>query len=169
MVSVGVAMTTDSSQYDSFVPVFSTPPEKPEALRNFTTEQLRLHATGINVREIGYMVNNQIITGKNFIPGVNATNPQQFRTVFRKVIPFGALPNAGTKSVAHGITFDINFTLVDMWASATDPVGFTAITFAYGGTVVYLNMDATNVNITTTGNLSNYTRTYVCIEYLLEQ
>jgi hypothetical protein len=56
-----------------------------------------------------------------------------------------------------------------MWASATNPVGHTAITFAYGGTVVYLDMDVNNVNITTTANLSNYTRCYVVLEYLLEE
>jgi hypothetical protein len=169
MVSVGVAMTTDSSQYDSFVPVFSTPPEKPEMLAGFTTEQLRIHATGINFREIGWYLDQQIVTGKNFIPGISSANDQQFRTVFRKVIIFGALPDTNTKPMAHGITFDANFTLVDMWASATDPVGFTAITFAYGGTVVYLDMDANNVNITTTSNMTNYTRCYVVIEYMLEQ
>ena len=161
-------MTVDATTFDSFVPVYSASPGKPEELRNFTTEQLRIHATGINVREIGWMLNQQTITGKNFIPGVNAPTLQSYRTVFRKVIDFGTLPNNTTKSVAHGITFDSNFTLVDMWASATDPTGFTAITFSFGGTVVYLNMDATNVNIITTANYSNYTRSFVVIEYLLE-
>lgn len=162
-------MTTDSTNFNSFVPVYSVSPEKPEEMRNFTTEQLRIHATGINFREIGWMLDREIITGKNFIPGVSSANDQAFRTVFRKVIIFGVLPNTNTTSVAHGITFDANFTLVDMWASATDPVGFKAITFAFGGTVVYLDMDATYVNITTTANYTNYTRCYVVIEYLLEQ
>lgn len=162
-------MTTDSTNFDSFVPVYSVSPEKPEEMRNFTTEQLRIHATGINFREIGWMLDQETITGKNFIPGVNSSNDQEYRTVFRKVVVFGTLPNNATKSVAHGITFDANFTLVDMWASATDPSGFTAIAFDFSGTVVKLNMDATNVNITTTANYTNYTRCYVFIEYLLEQ
>lgn len=162
-------MTTDSSAFDAFVPVYSVSPEKPEDLRNFTTEQLRVHATGINFREIGWYLDREIVTGKNFIPGTSSSTNQVFRTVFRKVIEFGTLPNAATKSVAHGIIFDANFTLVDMWASSTDPVAYTAITFAFGGTVVYLNMDATNVNITTTADYTNYTRCNVVIEYLLEQ
>ncbi len=162
-------MTVDSTNFDSFVPVYSESPEKPEDLRSFTTEQLRIHAAGINFREIGWMLNQQIITGKSFIPSTGSASEQNYRTVFRKVIPFGALPNSTTKSIAHGINVDANFTLVDSWASATDPVGLTAITFAYDPTSsVYLNMGATNVNITTTADYSNYTRSFVVIEYLLE-
>ena len=163
-------MTTDSTNFESFIPVYSVSPEKPESLRNFTTEQLRLHATGINVREIGWMVNNQIITGKNFIPGVNAPNPQSFRSVFRMVVPFGALPNSTSTPVAHGITNDINFTLVDSWASATDPVGLKDITFGYQPECsVSLQIVGPDVIITTTADYSNYTRCYVVFEYLLEQ
>lgn len=163
-------MTTDFSQYDSFVPVFSTPPEKPEMLAGFTTEQLRIHATGINFREIGWYLDQQIITGKNFIPGVNSSNNQQFRTVFRMVVPFGPLPNSTSTPVAHGITNDINFTLVDSWASATDPVGLKDITFGYQPECsVSLQIVGPDVIITTTANYSNYTRSYVFLEYLLEQ
>jgi hypothetical protein len=165
-----MTLPVDAQEFDSFVPVFSTSPEKPEDMRNFTTEQLRIHATNINVREIGWMLDQELLTGKSFIPGT--TSPQQepgFRSVFRKVVIFGTLPNTATKSVAHGITFDANFTLVDLWASATDPVGFTAFTADFGGTAVTLNMDATNVNITTNADYTAYTRCFVVIEYLLEQ
>lgn len=163
-------MTTDSTNFDSFVPVYSTSPESPEDLRNFTTEQLRIHATGINFREIGWMLDQQLITGKNFLPGTSTPSDQGFRTVWRKVIVFGALPASTTKSIAHGITFDINFTLVDSWASATDPVNFRAITFAYQPECsVSLQIVGPDVIITTTADYSNYTRCYVVIEYLLEQ
>jgi len=164
-------VSTSSTQFDSFVPVFSTPPEKPEMLAGFTTEQLRTHARGINVREIGWMLDQETITGKNFIPGANSATDQQFRTVFRKVIPFGPLPNSDTNSIAHGITFDINFTLVDMWASATNSTSgsYSAFTFGYGGTLIGLYMDETYVNITTTADYSNYTRCFVVVEYMLEQ
>ena len=162
-------MTTDSSNFDTFVPVYSTTPEKPEDLRNFTTEQLRIHATGINFREIGWMIDREVITGKNFIPGTSSSSNQAFRTVFRKVVDFGALPDTTTKAVAHGITNDINFTLIDSWASATDPVAFKDITFGFGGTVVYLIIDGPDVKITTTADYTNYTRCNVVIEYMLEQ
>jgi hypothetical protein len=163
---------TTSSVYDTFVPVFSTSPEKPEDLRNFTTEQLRIHATGINVREVGWMVNTQLLTGKRFLPGTS-TGGVGFRSVFRIVVNFGALPNTGTKSVAHGIqTVDANFSLVQMWASATKPtVAYSALPIPYvdtAGNVIELNMDATNVNISTTADYSAYTICYVVIEFLLQ-
>jgi hypothetical protein len=162
-------MTTDSTNFDSFVPVYSAAPEKPEGLRTFTVEQLRLHATGINFREIGWMLDREIVTGKNFIPGVNSPSNQTFRTVFRKVVVFGALPNSTSTPVAHGITNDINFTLVDSWASATDPIALKEITFGYQPECsVSLQTVGANVIITTTANYSNYTRCYVVLEYLLE-
>lgn len=162
-------MSIDSQTYDSFVPVYAVSPEEKEDFRDFSTEQLRIHATNINRREIGFYLDQQLLTGKNFIPGVNSANDQQFRNVFRKVIDFGTLPDTTTKSIAHGITFDTNFTLIELYASATDPVGFQAFTVEFGGTTVYLNMDATNVNITTTADYRAYTRCYVIIEYLLEK
>lgn len=156
----------DSQNFESFVPVYDVDPPEKEDFRGFTTEQLRIHATNINVRELGFVLDRELLTGKLFIPSSNST--QQFRNIFRKVIDFGPLLDTATKSVAHGITFDANFTLIDMWASATNPVGFTAFTVNFGGTVVTLNMDATNVNITTSADYTAYTRCYVIIEYLLE-
>jgi hypothetical protein len=161
---------TTSQIYDTFVPVYSMTPEKPEELSSFTTEQLRIHANGINVREVGWMVNEQILTGKNFMP--ITTTEEGFRSVFRIVVDFGALPNTGTKSVAHNIqTVDANFSLVQMWGAATDPVGLTFIPIPYvstSGSIVELNGDSTNVNITTNDNKSNFTISYVVIEFLLQ-
>lgn len=166
-------MTIDSQVFNSFVPVYSVSPEKPEDLRNFATEQLRIHANGINFREIGWYLDQETITGKNFIPGTSSPNDQTYRTIFRKVVPFGPLPNNTMISMPHGITFDANFTLIDFWATATDPVSFKGIPIPYSSVVagmnVELDINQTSVMITTTANYSNYTRCNVFIEYLLEQ
>lgn len=155
-------MTFDSQNLDSFVPVYSVSPEKPEDLRNFTTEQLRIHATGINFREIGFYLDKETITGKSFIPGVSSPNDQTFRTVFRKVINCSPLI-VGTNTFPHGITFDANFTLVHLYVGATQASSY-AEQIPNGSDTV--TMDATNIIITVT---MPYNRAYATIEYLLEQ
>lgn len=168
-------MTLNSQNFDSYIPIYETPPESWEEGRIFFVEQMRILATAINMREIGFFIDLEVIAGKNFIPGAaivqEGGTTQQFRTVLRKVIDFGALPNTGTKSVAHGITFDYNFTLIQLWASSTDPVAFVAIPIPFAsatGGHVEINMNATNINITTTSNRTSFTRTFVVVEYIQE-
>jgi len=166
----------DSQNFESYVPVYDVAPENLEDLRGFIVEQLKRHANAINLREIGFFLDQELLSGKAFIPGMNNVNnggnSQQYRTVLRKVIDFGTLPNAGTKSVPHEITFDANFTLIQMFAAATDPTNFIAFPIPYdsagGGDGVALFMNATNVVITTETNRSTYTRCFVVIEYMQE-
>lgn len=172
-----MTIPSDNQQLEAYLPVYDVVPSKWEDARPFLVEQLKRIAIAVNIREIGWFLDEELLSGKAFIPGadnvaVGSTN-QIFRQVLRKVINFGALPNAGTKSVAHGITFDSNLSLVFMGAYATDPVGLTALPIPYCDPTtlangIALTMDATHVNITTAANLSNYTRCYVTIEYLQE-
>jgi len=166
----------DTQNLESYIPVYDVCPERWDDARPFIVEQLKSLGNGVNAREIGFFLDQELLSGKAFIPGVNnATDggsSQQFRTILRKVIVTGTLPNAGTKSVPHNITFDANFTLIDMWLAATDPVNFLAFGLAYwdntGTASITVNMDATNINITTTSNYSAYTRSHVVIEYIQE-
>ena len=165
----------DSQVFESYVPVYDAVPEDWEMARQFLVEHLKKVSNAINIREIGWFLDEELLSGKGFIPGVNVqgnASPDQFRQIFRKVINFGALPNSTTKSVAHGINFDSNFTLIQMWASATDPINFIAFPIPYAGAGgndgVKLYMDSTNVIISTQTNRAAYTRCFVVIEYMLE-
>jgi hypothetical protein len=166
----------DSQNLESYVPVYDAAPKTWEEGMPFIVEQLKKLANAVNAREIGFFLDQELLSGKSFIPGVNIVtdggSSQQFRTVLRKVIDFGALPNTTVKSVAHGITFDANFTLIQMFASATDPTNLEALPIPYDsaglGQGIAMNMDATNINILTQSNRSTYTRCYVVIEYLQE-
>ena len=169
-------MSFDSQIFESFVPVYDVVPEKWEDAQPFLVEQLKKISNAVNIRDIGWYLDEELLTGKAFIPttgmGGGATN-QVFRQVFRKVIDFGALPNAGSKSVAHGISFTNSFTLTSLSASATNPTGLNALPIPYIdptalNTGISLSMDATNVTITTGINRSAYTRCYVTIEYMQE-
>lgn len=166
-----MVMEEDSQIFESYVPVFDVVPENWEEARQFLVEQLKKVSNAINIREIGWWLDEELISGKQFFPS-GASDPPQFRTILRKVIDFGALPDTAMKSVAHGITFDANFSLIQMFASATDPTNFIAlpIPFASGVLVesVKMDMDATNVNITTYQTRSSFTRCYVTIEYIQE-
>ena len=168
---------SDNELLEAYLPVYDAVPAEWKDARPFIVEQLKRIATAINIREIGWFLDQEVLSGKAFIPGMNAASfgatSQIYRQVLRKVIIFGALPNATTKSVAHGITFDANFRLVFMGAYATDPVGLTAVPIPYvdpstlaNGIELYI--DATNVNIKTAANWTNYTICYVTIEYLQE-
>ena len=149
----------DSQQYESFVPVYDAIPEKWEDARPFVVEQLKKISDAVNIREIAWFLNEQLLTGKSFIPG---TATAQNRQVFRMTINCGALV-IGLNTFPHGITFNIQFTLVQMWAAATNTSLFTAEPIPNGSDT--LSMDATNIYITVA---AAWQRSICVIEYMLE-
>lgn len=167
---------SDNEFFESYVPVYDVVPEDWQQARPFIVEQLKRLANAVNIREIGWFIDQEVLSGKSFIPGTNnSTNgatSQLFRQVLRKVIDFGALPAAGTKSVPHEIVFDSNFSLTFLGAYATDPVNLIAFPIPYSdGTVmgaVSVFMDATNVSISVNMDRSTFTRCFVIIEYMQE-
>lgn len=153
-------MSLNSQNFESYVPVYDMVPEKWEEARQFLVEQLKKVSNGINAREIGYFLDEELLSGKQFISAPGVSPPNQFRSVFRKVIDCSPLV-MGANSFAHGITFDVNFTLIDCWVSATDSVGFTAITMVYD----QVDLDATNINI---NSPAAYDRAFCTLEYTKE-
>ena len=156
-------MTSPSSQeLESYVPVFDAVPEKWEDARPFFVENLKKISNAINIRTIGWLLDEELLSGQAFIPGVTApgNNPGEFRQVLRKVIDVSPLV-AGANSYAHGITFDANFTLIDLWVAGTDSTGFTARDIS-GNDVI---MDATNLNITSP---QAFDRAFAFVEYTQE-
>ena len=155
-------MSFSSQEFESYVPVYDVVPEKWEEARPFLVEVLKKITNGVNTREIGFLLDEELLSGKAFIPGTTlpGNNPGQFRQIFRKVIDVSPLA-IGANAVAHGITFDVNFTLIDCWVAATDSVGFTAVEMVYPE----VTLDATNINI---NSPAAYDRAWCIIEYLLE-
>ena len=168
---------SDNQQLESFVPVYDAIPDKWDEARPFIVEQLKKISNAVNIREIGWFLDEELLSGKAFIPGSTSlgdlSTSQVFRQVLRKVIDFGPLPNAGGKSVPHGINFDSNFTLVQFYGAATNPTNLLAIPIPYAHPSTTLNtvalaMDSTNVIIATGINWSPYTRVFITIEYMQE-
>lgn len=153
---------SDDQQFDSFVPVYDVVPEKWEDAREFLVEHLKKISNAVNIREIGWFLDEELLSGKQFIPsatGITGSN-QQFRTILRKVIDVNPLI-VGPNTFAHGITFDANFTLISMWVATTNSTIFTARIIT-GNDVV---MGAVNIVITSP---QAFDRAFCIIEYCQE-
>ena len=128
-------------------------------------------ATATNSKDSGIFDAVETITGQQFLPlfGTQTASNATYRTVLRKVIDFGALPNATSKSVAHGITFGSTLSATKIYGAATSPstawipLPFASPTLASN---ISLELNATNVIVTTGSNRTSFTRCFVVIEWI---
>ncbi len=129
----------------------------------------------LNLKDSGYYVLEEFVNGQVYFPNplLTDTTPQQpiVRQVFRKIIDFGPLPNAGTKVVPHGIAPDATFTFTRIYATASDPIGLQYRPIPFASTVaialnIELSVDALNVIITTGTDRTVFTRVFVVLEYI---
>lgn len=160
-----------------FLPIAFVLPDDPKVRQQYVEKRETDTALYLNQREIGsYYVSSEYVNGQQWKVDSNPSVQ-----AFRKVINFGALPNATTKSVAHGITFNINSVVTRLYAVAThpapapptpyDPAQQLFLPLPYSDPTnllncIALNADGTNINITTGSNRTAYTVCYVVIEYL---
>lgn len=156
----------DSQQLDSYVPVYDVVPEKWEDARPFLVEQLKRITTAVNIREIGWYLDQELLSGKAYIPGSNNVldggSSQTFRSILRKVIVFQSL-SPGVNSQSHGITIDANFTLIQLWGSATNATAMTGEPIPNGTDKISYNSTSIIINVA-----ASYTRGIAVIEYIQE-
>lgn len=162
-----MSFSSDPALQANQLPISIELSEKPEQLIQQLELVLKRIANTMNTKTGGlYQTLETAAFDQLFTPG----NPQQFRPIYRKVVDFGALPNAGAKAVAHGIAFDTNFRLTRLYASATDPIALSYIHLPHASPTLNQNIklvvDGTNVNVTTAIDYSAYTACYVIIEYV---
>lgn len=131
-------------------------------------------SVALNLKDSGYYVTDSFVNGQLYFPNpiynsgtaVNAT----YRQVFRIVINFGALPNAGIKTVPHGLIVNNQYTFTRIYGTASDTTGFNYIPLPYasatGADNIELSVDATNVIVETTTNRTNFNVTYIVLEYI---
>lgn len=156
----------DSQNLESYVPVYDVAPKTWEEGMPFIVEQLKKLANAVNAREIGFFLDQELLSGKAFIPGVNIAtdggSSQQFRTILRKVITFPGL-TIGLNTQPHGVTVDANFSLIQMFGAATNATTLTGEPLPNGAdTITY---DVTNIYVTVA---AAYTRAWVVMEYIQE-
>ena len=154
----------DSQNLESYVPVYDAIPERWEDARSFIVEQLKKISNGVNVREIGFFLDQELLTGKSFIPGVNIAtdggSSQQFRSILRIVVDVSPLV-AGANAFPHGVVFDANLTSIDSWVEATNSTTLQAVTLVYPNLII----NGPTINITSPGA---YDRAFFFWEYIQE-
>ncbi len=152
-----------SQEFESFVPVYDTVPEDWEDARQFLVEHLKKISNAVNIRTIGWLLDEELLSGQAFIPGatIPGNNPGVMRQVFRKVVDVSPLIVGVNPGVNHGITFDVNFTLIDLWVAGTNSSTFTARDIS-GNDVL---MNATQLVITSP---QAFDRAFAFIEYTQE-
>ena len=156
----------DSQILESYVPVYDVAPATWEEGRTFLVEQLKKLSNAINIREIGYFLDEELLSGKAFIPGLNIAaadgNSQIFRTILRKVIVFPGL-TVGVNTQPHGIFVDANFSLIQLFGAATNATALIGEPIPNGADTISYN--ATDIIITVA---AAYTRAWAVIEYIQE-
>jgi hypothetical protein len=126
----------------------------------------------INTKDVGIYDQREFVCGQLYFPNTDpiAGQPNEYRQVYRKVIDFGALPNAVPKAVAHNITNLTGFSVTRIYGASTDPTHKMYIPLPFIscklGTIA-LWSTSTDIIIDCCGfDGTDYTTTYVVIEYL---
>lgn len=155
-------------------------PDKLKELFIALTEAFLESNSAVNQKDTGMYQLLEFITGQQFFPNPalssTTTQPPVLRQTIRKVFNIGALPNAGTKTVAHGIAVDGNTTFTRIYGTASDvgvtkeyiPLPFVSVSGAVVAGNIELRLDDINIYITTTGNGTNFTVCYVVVEFLVQ-
>ena len=159
-------LASDSQILESYVPVYDVIPEKWDDAKPFIVEQLKNLALAVNAKEIGFFLDQELLSGKSFVPGVNEViggeTSQQFRSILRIVVVFPGL-TVGVNTQPHNIKVDANFSLIQLWGSATNATALTGEPIPNGADTI--SYDSTNIIITVA---AAYTRAWAIMEYIQE-
>lgn len=129
----------------------------------------------LNIKDTGMYQLSEFVNGQLFFsnPALSSATAQypEDRQVLRKVLLWDtALPNAGTATMAHGITCTTKTSFTRIYGCSTDPVGRNYIPLPYASPTlvnnIELKVDATNVTIITGSNRTAFTITYIILEYI---
>lgn len=135
-------------------------------------QNLNNMSISINVRDSGYYQLTETANGQIYFhdPDLGSTSSQTpiMRQVYRKVINFGELPNTATKSVPHGIDITSDYTFTRIYGVANNVINqvYIPLPFAKTGNNVSLEVDTTNVDITTQTDRTLFDVTYIVLEYI---
>lgn len=130
----------------------------------------------LNVKETGVYLPIEVVNGQKWfadptLSTVGTGKQPTLRQGYTVVVNIGTLPNAGTVAVPHniaGISSTTTFTAIygaasDTTAQLYKPLPYTSIVAANS---IQVEVDATNVTITTAIDYSMYTFAYVVLNYL---
>jgi hypothetical protein len=137
-------------------------------------QNINVISLAVNLKESAYYNQQEFLTGQLFFPSTNTYQDQDpnilYRQSFRMVVNFGALPNNTTKNVAHNIQIQPEYIITKIYGASTQPSPYSAIPLPYvsltAGDSVQIEIDETDIYITTQMDYTAYINTIVVIEYL---
>lgn len=161
------ATFSPGNSLSAFLPIEFTLPKDEELARDLIMRREQQTATILNIKENGTYDTAERLSAQQWFSTSSGINKPRYG--FRKVVNFGGLPNAGTTSVAHGITIDANTIFTRIYATASDPTG-NYIPIPYASSTanknIEIKVDATNVTIITGIDRTAFTICYVVLEYI---
>lgn len=123
----------------------------------------------LNAKDAGIYDTGEAITGQEYFSTPTSNNSG--RSVFRKVINFGTLKAAaGNTAIPHGLVPTEDYKFTRIYGVASDPANLVYLPLPYAtataNDIIELYIDDTNVNITVGKDRSDFTNTFVVVEYL---
>lgn len=159
-----MSFSSDDSSLQNQLPLSIELPEEGKEFRQGINNLYQRIASNVNNKTGGLYVPQEKTNGEQYF---SATNTQKYRNVYRMVVDFGALPNAGSKSVQHDIPgWGKDFRLTCAYGASTDPEALEALPLPNDG--ISLEINSTDVTVTTTSDRSSFTATTIVIEYVKE-
>lgn len=138
-------------------------------------QQINNIANVLNIKDTGMYQLSEFVNGQVFFsnPALSSGTAQapEDRQVLRKVLNYTtALPDMSTATIAHGITCTVKTTFTRIYGVANDTAGKNYIPLPYASPTlannIELKVDATYVTIITGSNRTNFTTTYIVVEFL---
>ncbi len=130
-------------------------------------------AIALNLKDSAMYYEQEFVNGQTFFPnpalGSNTPQSPTPRQVFRRTYSVGALPNAAVKTVPHGLDITSMFTFTRIYGASSNTTGLEYIPLPFFSTVganIELEVDGTNIYITTTTDGTLFDTTYIILEYL---
>lgn len=159
-----MSFTNDIPGLQNQLPISIEFPLDAEEFRHQLNNTYQRIATTVNTKEGALYVPIEKVTGAQYF---NVDDTQKNKIVYRMTVDFGALPNAGTKSVPHNIPgWNSDFRLTRSYGAATDPINLEALPIPNSG--ILLENDDVDVTVTTSTNRSAFTETTIVLEYTKE-
>ena len=126
-------------------------------------------SSALNLKTSGYLFQQEFINGKVLFNQKYIPNSYG-RQVFQIIVDCGALPDTTTKAIPHNVVVLNSTQWTSITGAATDPVRMQGLPIPYASAatpdVIEVSVDATNVYITTSSDMTAFSQAYVILEYV---
>lgn len=142
-------------------------PDKYEDFQDLFEQEYKKVIDVVNSKEGALYLPQELATYQRYF---YPDQPGNTRNVYRKLLVFGALPNATSKRMEHNVSFNNVTRMTRMFGAATNPSSLEYIPLPFASPTlvnnVSLEADQTDVIITTAVDYSNYSDVTIVIEYI---